>query len=870
MYFDQEYQDVANSLSSNIEMGLSIDEAKRRLDEDGENILESQKQKSIFIKLLEQFANSLTIVLLIATILSFIFTKEIVDSIIILTVVILNAILGVIQESKAEKSLEALKGLSSLHSKVIRNHQLIEVDSKELVIGDIVVFEAGDIVPADIRVIEANTLQVDQSSLTGESIPVEKDNLILEGKNFSISEKNNLLFSSTFVTYGRGKGIVIATGMNTEVGKIAKLLLTTKDKLTPLQIKLNYLGRWIGYICIGICAVVFLMQLLIKTPLLSAFQIAIALAVAAVPEGLASVVTIVLAIGVDKMAKEKAIVKKLPAVETLGSASVICTDKTGTLTQNKMTVVQGYCNGFFNIDDTLTIQQKEMLEYFALCTDAEINLLDGKEQRIGDPTETALIDANNKFNPNDDIKKKYPRVFDLPFDSDRKLMSVVIEKNQKYLVITKGSPEMLMKCSINNIDFPKAKEANEYLANRALRVLAVGIKEIDSNNITQDNIEKDLTFVGLVGLMDPPREEVRQSIQEAINASIKTIMITGDQINTAIAIGRDLNILQTDDEAISAEDLAELNDEKLEQEITKYKVFARVSPSDKVRIVKAWQKQNAVVAMTGDGVNDSPALKQADIGCAMGITGTDVAKEAAALILVDDNYSTIIKAIKQGRGIYKNIQKSVKYLLSSNIGEVFAIFMASLLTALRLSNIGIPLLAIHLLWINLITDSLPAFALGVEKVNDNVMNDKPRPKDEGFFAHRLGLEIIIEGVIIGVITLASYFIGFRLTKDSKISQTMSFITLSTIQLFQAYNIKTNQTIFSINTFNNKYLNIAFIIGFSLQVIIIYVPALNNIFKLTALSINFLLIAIFLAILIIIIVEIKKYLKNTIKKQSSES
>lgn len=869
MYFNQDYQDVVNKLSSDSAKGLSTKEAKKRLVENGENILENKQHKTTIIKFLEQFKNSLTIVLLIATILSFIFTKELFDSLIILTVVVLNAVLGVIQESKAEKSLDALKKLSSVHSKVIRDHQLVEIDSKDLVVGDIVVLEAGDIVSADMRIIEANNLQVDQSSLTGESVPVEKNNVLIDDKDIAISEKNNLLFSSTFVTYGKGKGVVIAVGMDTEVGKIAKLLLTTTEKLTPLQIKLNSIGRWIGYICIGICSMVFLIQIIMGMSWISSLQIAIALAVAAVPEGLASVVTIVLAIGVEKMAKENAIVKRLPAVETLGSASVICTDKTGTLTQNKMAVVEGFCEENFKINETISPKQQEMLEYFALCTDAEINLIDGKEQRIGDPTETALIDAINKF-VRDNIKQKHPRVFDLPFDSERKLMSVVIKDNEKYLVITKGSPEAVMNRSINSQDFAKAQEANKKLANNALRVLALGIKEIDSSEISEANIEKDLTFVGLVGLMDPAREEVKSAINEAINASIKTIMITGDQIDTAVAIGRDLNILKHNEEAINARELEKLSDEELEQVITKYTVYARVSPTDKVRIVKAWQKQNAVVAMTGDGVNDSPALKQADIGCAMGITGTDVAKEAAALILVDDNYSTIIKAVKQGRGIYENIRRSVKYLLSSNIGEVFAIFMASLLTALGLSNIGIPLLAIHLLWINLITDSLPAFALGVEKVSDQIMSEKPRSKNEGFFAHNFGLEIIIEGIMIGLITLVSYIIGYKLTKDVKISQTMSFITLSTIQLLQAYNIKTKQSVFSRKIFNNKYLNYAFIIGFSLQMLIVYIQPLNDIFKLSALNFNYLLTALSLAGLIILISEIKKSLFKIRKKQLNES
>lgn len=869
MYFNQEYLAVVGDLQSDIETGLTTKVAKERLEKGGYNLLESKKNKSLFLKFVDQFKNTLTIVLIIATILSFVFTRELIDSLIILTVILLNAVLGVVQESKAERSLEALKKLTALNTKVIRDNKLTVIDSKDLVKGDIVVLEAGDIVSADLRIINANNLQVDESSLTGESVPVEKNNLIINHNDIPISEKKNLLFSSTFITNGKVKGVVVATGMETEVGKIANLLLTTKERLTPLQIKLNSIGRSIGYICISICLVVFVLQLIIGSSWISSLQIAIALAVAAVPEGLVSVVTIVLAIGVDKMAKENAIVKKLPAVETLGSASVICTDKTGTLTENKMTVVEGYVNETFDLNDLLSNEQKRLLDYFALCTNAEINIIGEKEQRIGDPTETALIEASNKFGSQINIKEKYERLFELPFDSDRQMMSVVIKIEDKNLVITKGSPEAIFNCSSNQVEIDKARQVNIKMANRALRVLALSVKEISSNELIKENIENNLTFMGLIGLIDPARVEVKSLIEEALKASIRTIMITGDQINTAIAIGKDLKILTKDEEAINAEDLNKLTDEELDKVITKYFVYARVSPSDKVRIVKAWQKQNAVVAMTGDGVNDSPALKQADIGCAMGITGTDVAKEAAALILVDDNYATIIKAVKQGRGIYENIKKSVKYLLSSNIGEVLAIFLSTLLTALGVINIGVPLLAIHLLWINLITDSLPAFALGVEKVHGSIMENKPRPKNENFFAHNFGLEIIVEGIIIGLITLVSYIIGYILSKDIKISQTMAFITLSTIQLLQAYNIKSKYSIFSRNAFDNKYLNWAFLVGFTLQMLICYLPSLSKLFKLKSLSFNYLIISLLLAILMVVIIEIKKLYVN-LKTKKSES
>ena len=860
MKTNQTYEEILNELKSNETNGLSTQDAEARFAEYGPNALEEKKHTSFFVKFLLQFKDFMVIILLIAAIVSVIVDRgEWVESVIILVVVLINSLLGAFQESKAEKSLDALKKLSQPTVKVIRDGKLVVIESQKLVPGDIIQIEAGDFIPADARIIESSNLLVDESALTGESVPVNKNNQTLDGEQASIGDMTNCLFSSTYVTYGRGKAVVTKTGMDTEIGKIAKALMSNEETMTPLQIKLDQIGKVIGIICICVCVVVLGMELFSGTGFIEAFKIAIALTVAAVPEGLATVVTVVLAIGVEKMVRQNAIVKKLPAVETLGCASVICSDKTGTLTQNKMTVVKLYQLSLKDISTDLTNDESRMLEYFSLCTDASIEEVDGVIKEIGDPTETALIAAVNKYisNPKYQTLK---RVADLPFDSDRKMMSVILETNGKYLVITKGAPDVVLSNSKNKEVTEAALKANEEMADSALRVLSVAYKELDSlpKELNQKEIESDLIFIGLVGMIDPARPEVKDSIALASSAGIRTIMITGDHVSTARAIAKELNILRPGDLAIPSSELHEMSDEELDENIEKYSVYARVAPEDKVRIVNAWQKKNHVVAMTGDGVNDSPALKKADIGCAMGITGTDVSKEAADVVLTDDNFKTIVSAVKQGRGIYENIKKVVKYLLSSNIGEVLTIFLASLIsTIFKDIEFGIPLLAIHLLWVNLITDTLPAFALGIEDPADDIMTEAPRPKNESFFARGLGFEIAWQGIMIGLLALTAYMIGHFAEPTTELGHTMAFMTLATAQLFHSFNMKSEHSILNKHIFSNKYLVGTFIIGIGLQLLICYIPPVASLFQVVSLDFKYLAICFGLSALTIVIVELVK-------------
>lgn len=874
MIYKKTSEEVLKELNVDYRGGLTDEEVLERQKKYGLNQLEGKKKTPFILRFLAQFKDILIIILLIAAVISIIVDpEEWVESLIILVVVMANAILGVTQESKAEKSLEALKKLSSPLAKVIRNKEVYQVEASSLVPGDIIVVEAGDYVPADARLIEQAKLQVDESALTGESVPVNKTVDKIEGENIPLGDRKNMLFSSTFTTYGRGIAVVTNTGMTTEIGKIATMLTETKVEATPLQIKLNQIGKVIGFVAIIICVVVFALEWLSGAEeILEAFKTSIALAVAAIPEGLSTVVTVVLAIGVEKMAKEKAIVKRLPAVETLGCTSIVCSDKTGTLTQNKMTVVKIYKDELKDPNDELTNEEKEMLTYFALCSDAKISFVDGIEKRVGDPTETALIEINNKFGlHNKDISTVFPRLEELSFDSDRKMMTVIIKYNGKILSITKGAPDIVVSNSKDNFDKEKVLETNNLMASSALRVLAVAIKELDSlpkeNNITSEFLEKDLDFVGLVGMIDPARTEVKDAIKVATKAGIRTIMITGDHVVTASAIAKELGILRDGDLAITSKELSKISDEELYANIEKYSVYARVAPEDKVRIVNAWQSKGKVVSMTGDGINDSPALKTADIGCAMGITGTDVSKEAAAMILVDDNFATIITAVKEGRGIYSNIKKTVRYLLSSNIGEVVTIFFASIIAAIAGLSFGVPLLPMHLLWVNLITDSLPAFSLGLEKPDSDIMDNPPRDKNESFFSNKLGLSIAWQGLLIGLITLTAYIIGHSINSENYLGQTMAFLTLSTLQLFHAFNIKSKKSVFSKQTFNNKYLLGSLFIGIALQLIIIYVPALANIFKLEPLPLNLIGLCFLLSFVMVIVCEVIK-LVNKLKNKNN--
>lgn len=867
-------EEILKKLNVDPQTGLSEEEAKER-QKSGFNELEEEKKQPIFLRFLRQFKDLLIIILILAAILSIIVDPgDVTESIIIFIVVLFNAFLGLYQESKAEKSLAALKKLSSPKAKVIREGALREIESRELVPGDIIVLEAGDFVPADARLLEVVNLKVDESALTGESVSVEKTHREIENQE-ALGERINEVFASTMITYGRAKAVVTKTGMNTEIGKIAGLLSRHKEGPTPLQIKLRQIGKVIGFLALFICAVVFLIEWLAIDPKnpLEALKSSVALAVAAVPEGLSTVVVVVLAIGVEKMVKRNAIVKRLPAVETLGSTEIVCSDKTGTLTQNRMTVVEIYRGERKTISEELTDSEKELLSLFALCTDASIKSENGKEERVGDPTELALLVANNKYGLfRGEEFSQIERLGELAFDSERKMMTVIVRYRGKIISITKGAPDVILNRS-RNVKQERVLEANSQMGSRALRVLGLGIKEIE--HFSSDygfELENDLEFVGLVGMIDPARPEVKLAIASAKSAGIRTIMITGDHVETAKAIAEELGILNPGDLAISGAELSRLSDEELFRNIEKYSVYARVAPEDKVRIVSAWQKKGKVVAMTGDGVNDAPALKRADIGCAMGKVGTDVAKEAAAIVLTDDNFATIIAAVEEGRGIYANIKKTVQYLLSSNIGEVLTIFLASIVTALNITgiNFGLPLVSVHLLWINLITDTLPAFALGMEKVDPEIMRQKPRPKKENFFAHGLGIRIIFQGIVIGLLTLFAYAFGLITNQGhpdaQKIGQTMAFLTLACIQLFHSFNVKSEKSVFGKQTFNNRFLLLSFTIGILIQFAIIYIPILADWFGVVALPYTSVLISLGLAFSIIPVVEAVKAVSKYLDKK----
>ena len=860
MYYNKSVEEIESELQTSRE-GLSSAQVSKKQQEQGYNELKSKKQAPWLVRFFMQFKDTLIIILLAAAAISILVEpEEWIDSVIILLIVVVNAILGVTQESRAEKALEALEKMSSPTAKVIRDGQKIVIPSREVVVGDILLLEAGDSVASDARIIEAYNLKVDESALTGESVPVNKHNNLIDQENVALGDRLNMVFQSCNVTYGRGVAIVTAIGMQNEVGKIAEMLMDENQELTPLQVKLNQIGKTIGILCIAICFVVFGMELWVGLTVIDAFKTSVALAVAAIPEGLATIVTIVLAMSVQRMVKENAIIRRLPAVETLGSTSIVCSDKTGTLTQNKMTVVKTYMpdTGIQRLEDAGDEQTITMLNYFTLGSDAEVIEENGVRKEIGDPTETALVVASIKKGfTKKQLLQSYERCGELSFDSDRKMMTVFYQFNDKILSITKGGPDVILSRS-NNVNMAEIMKYNDEMATDALRVLAVGIRYWDAipEEMDSESIERDLTFVGLVGMIDPARPEVKDAISVATKAGVHTIMITGDHITTAVAIAKELGILREGDKAITGNDLNKLDQEQLQAQIESYSVYARVAPEHKVRIVNAWQTKGHVVAMTGDGVNDSPALKAADIGCAMGITGTDVAKGAAAMILTDDNFATIITSIREGRGIYDNIKKVVQYLLSSNIGEVLTIFGASVISVFYPgADIGVPLLPIHLLWVNLITDSLPAFALGVEPTEADVMDRKPREKEESFFSNGLTFTIVWQGIMVGSLTLISYFIGQQVNHDY--GMTMAFITLSAAQLFHSFNVKSHHSILNKSIFNNRSLWYAAIVGALLQVAIIMVEPLAKIFRLTPLDMNHTLIAVGLSFSTIIISELTK-------------
>ena len=904
-WFNKEVKDVEKELETNQETGLTAEEVTKRREKYGLNQLKEKKKKSLFMRFVDQFKDFSIIILIIAAIVSgFVGVAEgegITDTIIILIVVVLNAVIGVTQESKAEKSLEALQKLTDHASKVVRDGNVTVVPAKELVPGDIVVLDTGDYIPADLRIIEAVNLKTQESSLTGESVPVDKTTEKIDGEDVGIGDRTNMLFSSSLVTYGRGKGIVVETGMTTEVGKIAEMINETEEQITPLQQKLNKLGKTLGITAIVICIVIFIIGLFQQKEPIHMFMTAVSLAVAAIPEGLVAVSTIVLAIGVQKMVKKNAIVKKLPAVETLGSATVICSDKTGTLTQNKMTVEKVFLNG--EIKDLEEIDSKNVSEDMTtlvyanmLCNDTKI----AKDGTLtGDPTETALVDMAFKLNFDPSVYDRMTRISEVPFDSDRKLMTTVNKVNQNYIAYTKGGVDELLRICKgylynneikNDLDnyAVTIRQKNEEMAKEALRVLACAYKEFDHEPTKEelDNIESDLIFVGMVGMIDPPREEAKKAVEKCKTAGIKTVMITGDHKITATAIAKKLGILENEDEAITGAELEKMSDEDLQKNVRHYSVYARVSPEHKVRIVKAWQKNGEIVAMTGDGVNDSPALKTSDIGCAMGIVGTDVAKEAADVILTDDNFATIVSAVEEGRRIYDNILKVIQFLLSSNIGEVVVLFLATLLTPLFASWFGITdiahleiLLPIHILWINLVTDSLPALALAFDPANADIMNRKPTKPGKGVFTKGMTWRIVYQGVMIGLLTLGAFMIGLATTTEPidgltldeskiEVGQTMAFVTLAFSELVHVFNVRNNKkSIFKTKVFNNSKLIWAVLGSALLMGIILAVPALRTIFSIPALPTENILELIALVISPLVIVELFKLFRiNSFKDE----
>ena len=861
MWHSSSVEEIAKNLKTNINIGLSDDEAQKRFDRYGPNNLKEKKKESIFVKFIKQFNDFMIITLIIAAIISAVVSKlngeaDYIDSIIIVAIVIFNAIMGLVQEQKAEKSLEALKKMSAPNAKVRRDGRVQEIDATLVVPGDIVILEAGNYVPADCRLINSYNLKIEESALTGETIPSLKDSSKILKENTAMGDLCNMVFATTIVVNGNGEAIVVETGMNTRVGKIAGMIIEDESPETPIQKKLAEVGKILAIACIIICVLIFVIGIFKKIPIIEMFMTSVGLAVAAIPEGLPAIVTIMLSIGVTKMAKKNSIIRKLPAVETLGSSSVICSDKTGTLTQNKMTVTEiRNCFGRANSNE-----RKFILELGTMCTDTTEERINGKLGFVGEATEVAISNAAME----EGVSKSFlydemKRINDIPFDSKRKMMTTIHKYGNEYRIITKGAPDVLLKRCSNCYSggqivpiFSKKDDINEQnnqMAEKALRVIAVAYKDVEKLPEMQD-VEKDLIFCGLIGMIDPPREGVKEAVRTCRRAGIKTVMITGDHLQTAKAIAKELGILKRGDLAIDGETLERMSQHELEQNIMDYSVFARVSPEHKVRIVKAFQSTGAVVAMTGDGVNDAPALKNADIGIAMGKGGTDVAKNAADMILLDDNFVTIVEAVKQGRNIYDNIKKAIHFLISTNIGEIVTIFFGLVL------GIKSPLLAIQLLWINLVTDSLPAIALGLEKEEENIMSRLPRNPKKNLFADGLWWKIIIEGAMLGIFTLLAFSIGNRLY-SVEVGRTMAFLTLGILELVHSFNIKSEESIFKIGVLENKYLVGALVLGVILQVIVVVVSPLAQVFSLVPLTGMQWLYTILIAVAPIPIVEIQK-------------
>lgn len=877
-FYNQSVESVEKELSTTCKLGLSPEQVKQLQEKDGPNSLASKKKTSLFQRFIAQFKDFMIIVLIVAALLSGFVAQEWTDAAIIMIVVILNAVLGVFQEARSEEAINALKKMATPNAHVRRNGQVVEIPSTQLVQGDIVLLEAGDVVPADLRLTVTKSLKIEESALTGESVPVDKENGIIAEDKVALADQDNMAFANTNVTYGRGEGIVTQIGMNTEVGKIATMLNNTDETDTPLKRNLNQLGKTLTIMILIICAVVFVVGFFTKQGTeptqklaIDMFLVAVSLAVAAIPEGLPAIVTIILALGTQVMAKHNSIVRKLPAVETLGATDIICSDKTGTLTQNKMTVEQVYYDNQDHKAAQPIAANTPALMAMVLANDSK---LDDNDRLLGDPTETALIQyALDQKIPVHQMLTDYQRLQEVPFDSERKLMSTVNRDGAQYFVAVKGAPDQLLKrvtkieqngqiTAISAQQKEAILEANQKMAKNALRVLGLAYKNIDQlyDEPTTDNVEQDLVFAGLVGMIDPERPEAKKAIVEAHEAGIRTVMITGDFQVTAQAIAERLGILKPgqDERVVTGAQLDEISDDYLQEHVPDYSVYARVSPEHKVRIVKAWQARGKIVAMTGDGVNDAPSLKQADIGIGMGITGTEVSKGASDMILADDNFATIVEAVKQGRKVFSNIQKAILYLMSCNVGEVLTVFMMTML--------GWDILApVQLLWINLVTDTLPAIALGLEPVEQGIMKRAPRGRKSNFFSGGVSSSIVYQGILEGLLVLTTYQFGlnFGPHMDNANLQhadalTMAFLTLGLIQLFHAFNSKyIHQSIFSKHTFSNKWFNWAIVIS-AVVMAAVELPFMTKFFDVTELNGLQWLIVLAAGICMIIIVEIVKF------------
>ena len=847
------------------ENGLTQNQAKENQKKYGKNELAEGKKKNPFILFLEQYKDFLVIILIIAAIISGVL-GDIESAIVIFVVITINAILGTVQHIKAEQSLDSLKEMSAPTAKVIRDGEIKVVEGKDVTVGDIVVIEAGDYVCSDGRIIENASLKVDESAMTGESEPVEKQETVLDGEK-PLGDRVNMLYSGSFATYGRAKMVVTSVGMETEIGKIASLLKSTQEKKTPLQESLDNFGKKLSLIIIGICVIVLGLELFRSdginlTVFTDAFVFAVALAVAAIPEALSSIVTIVLSVGTQKLAKENAIIRKLQAVEGLGSVSIICSDKTGTLTQNKMTVQKIYFDGqIIDKDDEINARQGQLIIDGALCNDS----VQKEGQEIGDPTEIALVNFSEKHDlPVEKMREKYQRLGEIPFDSDRKLMSTVHKIGDNYKMLTKGAVDVLSG-RINEVktmdgkrpftaeDLAELKKVNTEFSQMGLRVLAVCERDVDTVDISVED-EKDYILLGLVAMQDPPREESAEAVRKCKTAGIRPIMITGDHLVTASAIARKIGILDDNGRAVEGREIENLSDEELDEFVSDVSVYARVSPEHKIRIVSAWQRKGYIVSMTGDGVNDAPALKQADIGVAMGITGSEVAKDAASMVLTDDNFATIVKAIENGRNLYRNIQRAIQFLLSGNTAGILAVLYASFMA------LPVPFKAVHLLFINLLTDSLPAIALGVEPHSSDVMNEKPRPKNQSILTKKVLTNICVEGIVIGVMTMIAFYFGFL--RNAEVASTMAFSTLCLSRLVHGFNCKSDKPVwFTKKMWNNKSMIGAFFVGFVLLNAVLLVPALQGIFAVAPLTIAELLTVYGLSLGTFVVVQILKMIRK---------